>query len=98
MMMSSASSQKLSNDSVIVPVKALRNALLVKADRDAKFKNLKDLSAQLNAIATELVNSVKENTSQDFNSYSKMQYEIDKVQKRIVQIYEEMQENKKKNL
>ena len=33
-MMSSASSQKLSNDSVIVPVKALRNALLVKADRD----------------------------------------------------------------
>ena len=34
MMMSSASSQKLSNDSVIVPVKALRNALLVKADRD----------------------------------------------------------------
>jgi hypothetical protein len=32
--MSSASSQKLSNDSVIVPVKALRNALLVKADRD----------------------------------------------------------------
>jgi len=34
MMMSSASSQKLLNDSVIVPVKALRNALLVKADRD----------------------------------------------------------------
>ena len=34
MMLSSASSQKLSNDSVIVPVKALRNALLVKADRD----------------------------------------------------------------
>ena len=33
-MMSSVSSQKLSNDSVIVPVKALRNALLVKADRD----------------------------------------------------------------
>lgn len=33
-MMSSASSQKLLNDSVIVPVKALRNALLVKADRD----------------------------------------------------------------
>lgn len=34
MMMSSASSQKLSNDSVIVPIKALKNALLVKADRD----------------------------------------------------------------
>lgn len=33
-MMSSASSQKLSNDSVIVPIKALKNALLVKADRD----------------------------------------------------------------
>jgi hypothetical protein len=32
--MSSASSQKLSNDSVIVPIKALKNALLVKADRD----------------------------------------------------------------
>lgn len=70
---------------------------VAKVEREAKFKKLKELSAQLNAIASQLVNSVKDNTSADFKAYSNMQYEIDNVQQKIVRIYKEMQENKRKN-
>ena len=61
------------------------------------FKELKELSVQLNNISNALVNSVKTDTRNDFNSYNKMQTEIDNVQLRIKQIYNKIQENKLKN-
>jgi NADH:ubiquinone oxidoreductase subunit 3 (subunit A) len=68
-----------------------------KLERAEKFKTLNKLSQDLNNIASQLVNSVKENTTADFRSYSNMQYEIDKIQNRIVKVYTEMQENKRKH-
>jgi hypothetical protein len=65
--------------------------------RAAKFTVLKDLSAQLNGIANQLINSVKDNTHRDFNSYNNMQTAIDNVQARIKAIYKEMQDNKTRN-
>ena len=73
-----------------------RSSPLAAADRDANFAELKRLSSQLNMIANELINSVKDNTNKDFVSYNNMQTAIDKVQSRIKDIYKEMQDNKKK--
>jgi hypothetical protein len=61
------------------------------------FNQAKELSIQLNNIASSLVNSVKTDTKTDFDSYNKMQTEIDKVQMRIKEIYLKMQANKDKN-
>jgi hypothetical protein len=68
----------------------------VAAERAAKFAELKSLSSQLNGIANQLINSVKDNTNRDFVSYNNMQTTIDNVQARIKAIYIEMQDNKKK--
>ena len=65
--------------------------------RTQVFTQLKNLSTQLNTISTQLLNSVKTDTRNDFNSYNKMQTEIDNVQLRIKQIYNKIQENKLKN-
>ena len=67
------------------------------AERTKFFNQAKELSQQLNNIASGLVNSVKTDTKNDFSSYNKMQTEIDKVQMRIKEIYLKMQENKNKN-
>lgn len=68
-----------------------------KLQRKKNFDKLKSLSENLNMIAKELISSVKDNTTTDFNSYNKMQNKIDMVQSRIVEIYDEMQRNKLKN-
>jgi len=59
--------------------------------------DLSDLSSQMQDIATQMMSSVKDNTSGDFRGYNKMQIEIDNAQKKIAEVYTVMESNKTKN-
>jgi membrane-associated HD superfamily phosphohydrolase len=66
--------------------------------RENLKKELDKLSTEMANIASQLMTSVKDNTSRDFSSYNKMQKEIDNVQKRIIEIDAIMARNKNKTI
>jgi len=71
----------------------------LEAEQAARKKlkdDLTDLSNQMQDIASQMMTSVKDNTGGDFRAYNKMQIEIDNAQRRIVEVYEIMQENNRK--
>ena len=79
---------------------ATATAARMSADIAARKKlkdDLNDLSSQMQSIALNMMSSVKDNTSVDFRVYNKMQNEIDNVQKKIAEVYSEMQSNISKN-
>jgi hypothetical protein len=79
---------------------ATRLTAYIETEQDARKKlkdDLTDLSNQMQEIASQMMTSVKDNTSVDFRAYNKMQKEIDNAQRRIVEVYEIMQINKTKN-
>ena len=79
---------------------AIRLKPYIEAEQAARKKlkdDLTDLSNQMQDIASQMMTSVKDNTGGDFRAYNKMQKEIDNAQRRIVEVYGIMQENKTKN-
>jgi hypothetical protein len=79
---------------------AIRLKPYIEAEQAARKKlkdDLTDLSNQMQEIASQMMTSVKDNTGGDFRAYNKMQKEIDNAQRRIVEVYGIMQENKTKN-
>ena len=79
---------------------AIRLKPYLEAEQAARKKlkdDLTDLSSQMQDIASQMMTSVKDNTGGDFRAYNKMQKEIDNAQRRIVEVYGIMQENKTKN-
>ena len=78
---------------------ATRLTAYIETEQAARKKlkdDLTDLSTQMQDIASQMMTSVKDNTGGDFRAYNKMQKEIDNAQRRIIEVYDIMQENKKK--
>ena len=69
-----------------------------KEARESLKKNLDTLSSQMANISSQLMSNVKDNTSSDFSSYNKMQKDIDRVQKRIIEIDGIMKNNSSKSI
>jgi membrane-associated HD superfamily phosphohydrolase len=70
----------------------------VKTTNQELKKKLDALSAEMANISSLMMSNVKDNTTNDFTSYNKMQKDIDNVQKRIIQVDGIMKKNSTKQI